>query len=362
MTKIQQGWSRKGARRYILFILLMTTLFGVLFGMQMGNYPLSFAISGTISLTLMIIFTLDYRLLHPQLLHLNRDRRLILEISFAVAETIVGGLFAFWLCSHLFGIPVNSMSIWSSVALLFGLVLIIRSIRYAAEFYRDLKAKEVVEAQLRTLKARAELTALKAQINPHFLFNTLNTIAELTHSDPSSAEETIERLAEMFRYVLIASERGLVSLQDELAFIDDYLEIERVRYGDRLQITHQIELSSLDILIPSLILQPLVENAIQHGQDEGSRIDLMLKVYRKASSILIQIVDLGPGMPTDFRLEDSKGVGLRNVNERLVKIYGEGHGLQIEDNVPHGTIFTIQIPWVESTGTEDGIEDVEVYA
>jgi low affinity Fe/Cu permease len=356
MTEIRQGWSRKGALRYILFILLMTTLFGLFFGQQMGNYLVSFSISTTISLTLMIIFVLDYRLLHPRLLHLDRDHRLILEISFAVVETILGGLFAFWLCGRLFGISLHGMSVLTSVALLFGLVLIIRSIRYAAEFYRDLKAKEVVEEQLRTLKAQAELKALKAQINPHFLFNTLNTIAELTHSDPSHAEDTIERLAEMFRYVLVASERGQVPLAEELAFADDYLEIERVRYGDRLQITRQIGVSRLDILVPSLILQPLVENVIQHGRDDRGNIDLMLRLDREDDSILIQIADQGSGMPSDFRLEDSKGVGLRNVNERLKKIYGAGYGLQIEDNVPRGTVFTIQIPWIVGEGSEESVE------
>jgi sensor histidine kinase YesM len=355
-TEFRQVWSRKGIFRYILFILLMTTLFGLFYGKQMGNYLVSFGISGTISVTLLIIFTLDYRFLHPRLLHLNRDHRLILEIAFAVGETIIGGLIAFWLCSRLFGISVNSRSLWPSVALLFGLVLIIRSIRYASEFYRDLKAKEMVEEQLRTLKVQAELKALKAQINPHFLFNTLNTIAELTHSDPSHAEDTIERLAEMFRYVLVASEHGHVPLTDELAFVDDYLEIEHVRFGDRLQITRQIRLSSLDILVPSLILQPLVENAIQHGQDERGRIDLKLQLYREDDDILIQIADHGLGMPVEFNLENSKGVGLRNVDARLKKIYGEGYGLQFEDNVPSGTVFTIHIPWVVGEGSKEGVK------
>ena len=180
----------------------------------------------------------------------------------------------------------------------------------------------------------------------------MNTIAELTHSDPSHAEDTIERLAEMFRYVLVASEYGQVPLADELAFVDDYLEIERVRFGDRLKITRQIGLASLDILVPSLILQPLVENAIQHGQDEKGHIDLILRLYREDNYILIQITDHGQGMPADFNLEDSKGVGLRNVDERLKKIYGEGCGLQIEDNVPHGAIFTIHIPWLDGEDSE----------
>ncbi len=358
MTEVQQGWSRKGSLRHILFILLMTTLpFGLFFGIQTGNYLVSFGMSGTISVTLLIIFTLDYTLLRPRLTHLTRDRRLMLEISFAVAETILGALFAFWLCGRLFGLPVTAKSLWPSVAILFGLVLIIRAIRYASEFYRDLKAKEMVEERLRTLKAQAELKALKAQINPHFLFNTLNTIATLTHSDPSHAEITIERLAEMFRYVLVASERGQVPLADEMAFVYDYLEIERARFGDRLQITRQIGLQSLDILVPSLLFQPLVENAIRHGQDEGGRIELMLRLFREGEDILIQIADHGPGMPAKFNLEDSKGVGLRNVDARLKKIYGEGFGLQIEGNVPRGTVFTVRIPWKLGESSE---EDVEV--
>jgi sensor histidine kinase YesM len=147
-----------------------------------------------------------------------------------------------------------------------------------------------------------------------------------------------------------------VPLTDELAFVDDYLEIERVRFGDRLQITRDIGLSSLDILVPSLILQPLVENAIQHGQDERGNIDLMLRMYGENDSILIQIADHGPGMPADFNLEVSKGVGLRNVDERLKKIYGEGYGLQIEENVPLGTIFTIHIPWIVGEGFEESVE------
>ncbi len=357
MTEIQQGWSRKGTLRHTLIILLITTLpFGLFYGQQTGEYLVSFGISGTISVTLLIIFTLDYRLLRPRFLHLNRDRRLILEIVFAVAETILGGLFAFWLSARMFRLPMNGRSLWPSIAILFGLVLVFRSIRYATEFYRDLKAKEMVEEQLKTLKAQAELKALKAQINPHFLFNTLNTIAELTHSDPSHAEDTIEHLAEMFRYVLVASERGQVPLTDELAFVDDYLEIERVRYGDRLQITRQNKLQDLDILIPSLILQPLIENAIQHGQDERGNIDLMLRLDREIDDILIQIADHGSGMPPDFNLEDSKGVGLRNVDERLKKIYGEKYGLQFEDNVPHGTVFTIHIPWIVGEDSEGSVE------
>ena len=357
MTEVRHTWSKKGTLCYILFILIVTTLpFGLFFGRQMGNYLISFGMSGTISVTLLMIFTLDYKLLRPRLLSLDRAHRLILEIAFAIAETIIGALFAFWICGRLFGFSIQGNSLWLSVAILFGVFLILRSIRYAREFYQDLKAKEIVEEQLRTLKVQAELKALKAQINPHFLFNTLNTIATLAHSDPYHAEVTIERLAEMFRYVLVATERGQVPLADELAFVDDYLEIERTRFGDRLQVARQNSLQNLDVLIPSLILQPLFENAVRHGQDERGRIDLTLRLYREDQDVFIQIADHGPGMPPEFKLGTSKGTGLRNVDERLKKNFGESYGLQIEANIPNGTVFTVRIPWILGVGSQEGLE------
>jgi two-component system LytT family sensor kinase len=125
------------------------------------------------------------------------------------------------------------------------------------QFRRELTAckkaivRTLVEFVLPALATEAELRALKAQINPHFLFNTLNTIAELIHADSERAEATVERLAEMFRYVLNGSERGLVPLEEELAFLEGCLEIERARFGDRLRVTREIAPEALSLLVPS---------------------------------------------------------------------------------------------------------------
>jgi LytS/YehU family sensor histidine kinase len=222
-------------------------------------------------------------------------------------------------------------------------------------FFRQLKEKERQEEQLRALATEAELKALKAQINPHFLFNTLNTIAQLIHTNPAQAEATVERLAEMFRYVLAGSERGLVSLEEELAFVEGYLEIERARFGQRLLVTREVASEALDVWVPSLILQPLVENAVRHGRGTDGSIDLTLRVQPHHDEVVIAIADRGPGMPSSKAcpeqsrrvgrgLGEGKGLGLRNVDERLCKTYGEAYGLEITANEPRGAVVTIRIP------------------
>jgi LytS/YehU family sensor histidine kinase len=219
----------------------------------------------------------------------------------------------------------------------------------ALRFFRQVQEKERQEERLKALATEAELRALKAQINPHFLFNTLNTIAELIHTDSDRAEATVERLAEMFRYVLNGSERGLVPLEEELDFLDGYLEIERARFGDRLHITCGTAPRALGLLIPSLVLQPLVENAIRHGQGADGTVELGIEFRVDGHQVVITVSDQGPGMPAIHRIGDGPGHGLHNVDQRLRRTYGEGYGLKISANQPQGTIVTLSIP-VEASG------------
>ena len=212
----------------------------------------------------------------------------------------------------------------------------------ALGYYRQLREKERVEQELRTLKTQAELRALKAQIDPHFFFNTLNTIAQLIHADPALAETTVERLAQMFRYTLAGSERGQVPLEEELAFVDDYLEVERARFGERLRVNREIDPDALDVPVPSLILQPLVENAVKYGSREDGDIDVDIQVRADGDGVTITIADRGPGLPDGYRIGDGAGHGLRTVDERLSKTYGRG--LEIRRNELQGTAVTIRIP------------------
>lgn len=353
----QEREGRRGARspvrtilRESLYVFGWGIPFGLIGGLITGNYAVSLGISHTISITLYVAYSLHMRFLEPPLERLPRDRRLVLEIVFASIETILGALLAFFVAGRIFGFAVEGPSLWIPVSMVFVTFLIVRSAEYAAIFYRDLKEKERAEEQLRTLAAQAELRALRAQINPHFLFNTLNTIAALTHTDPARAEEMIERLAEIFRYVLDGSERGPVPLEEELAFLDGYLEIEGTRFGQRLRVTREVPSELLAVPVPGLILQPLVENAIQHGRAADGSVDLTIRAHSEDNQVVITVADQGPGMPAGSRMiEDAVGHGLRNVDERLRKTYGEECGLEIAANEPWGAVVTVRVPAAPSS-------------
>jgi len=246
--------------------------------------------------------------------------------------------------SWLFGFSAWDTRAWWAVGgMLIGFP-IIHGTETALRFRRQLRERERVEERLQSLATQAELKALKAQINPHFLFNTLNTIAQLIHTSPARAEATVERLAEMFRYMLAGSERGLVPLEGEISFVDNYLEIERARFGQRLRVTREIAPEALSVLVPGLILQPLVENAVQHGRGADGSIDLTIRLRPHGEDVRITIADQGPGMSPRHKMEEGPGHGLRNVDERLRKTYGEGYGLEIAANEPRGAVMAIRIP------------------
>lgn len=344
MAKQKAQKRRRAILRELLETLLPAILFGLGAGYAIGNYAISVVTGLAISSTIGVLYKLDRAFLHPRLKNLSRDWQLGLEIIASLLEHIVGAVLALFVCSRIFGFVVQATTAWITVGMIFVGFLVIHSAGYAFHFYRELRDKERLEEQLRALAAQAELTALKAQINPHFLFNTLNTIAQLIHTDSAQAEATVERLAEMFRYVLAGSERGLVPLEEELAFVDDYLAIEQARFGQRLRVTREIALEALNVPVPSLILQPLVENAVRHGQGADGSVDLTIGVRRQGDEVVTAIADQGPGMPQDHRMDAGQGVGLRNVDERLRKTYGEKYGLEIATNEPKGTIVTVRIP------------------
>jgi len=205
------------------------------------------------------------------------------------------------------------------------------------------------EEQLRLLAGRAELKALRAQINPHFLFNALNAIAGLIHTNAAAAEETVEQLAEVFRYTLRKSEHEWVRLDEEIEFVCAYLRVEQARFGERLAVKIEVEPTAGAIQIPAMCVQPLVEIAIKHGpsQVEGQgRVSVCARVAEGA--LLIEVHDNGPGFPdprplaTDHRTNPH---ALRNVAERLSGYYGSSaslawindHGARVSLRIPHAS-------------------------
>ncbi len=369
MTKQKASGPKRIIVRTLTEIILPAIAFSLGVGFATGNYPVSFITGLAISGTIYVLYTLDQAFLHPRLERLPRDWQLGLEIAFSLLEHILGALLALFACGRIFGFVVEPTIAWFTMWTIFIGFLTVHSAMYALRFYRELKERELLEERLRALATQAELKALKAQINPHFLFNTLNTIAQLIHTDSAQAEAMVERLAEMFRYVLAGSERGLVPLEEELAFVESYLEIERARFGERLRVTREVAPEVLDVPVPSLILQPLVENAIRHGRGADGSVDLTIRVRPHGDEVLIAIADLGPGMPSPTPwsppspaptpalpqhwgrergrgrgLGEGEGLGLGNVDERLRKTYGAEHGLEIMTNEPQGTVVTVRIP------------------
>jgi signal transduction histidine kinase len=340
-----QSVRRQAIGRALAEIALPAIAFAVGVGSATGKWPVSFGTGLAISSAIAGLYWLDRRFLHHRLEKVSPDwLRLGLEMTFLLLDHVVGAVGTLLICSRLFGFEIVPSAAWLTVAAMVLAFPIIHGTEIALRFLRQVQEKERHEEQLKALATEAQLRALKAQINPHFLFNTLNTIAELIHADSEQAEATVERLAEMFRYVLNGSERGSVPLEEELAFLEGYLEIERVRFGDRLRVTRDIAPEALGLLVPSLVLQPLVENTLRHGRGADGSIDLGIAIHTDGERAVIAIRDRGPGMPARYRIGKGPGHGLYNVDERLRKTFGEAYGLEFGHNQPQGTIVTLRIP------------------
>lgn len=192
--------------------------------------------------------------------------------------------------------------------------------------------------------AQAHLTALRAQINPHFLFNTLNTIAALIAEQPDDAEQVVVRLSRIFRYILHTEDRPFVPLRDEIRVVRDYLAIEQARFGKTLEVIEKWDDSLMNLPIPAFSLQTLVENAIKHGiEPKPGRGALTLSSRINEDHAILSIEDTGVGLP-DVPASEFFGVGLRNVSDRLTQLYHEGDLLSLTCGITGGTIAEIRIP------------------
>ena len=212
-----------------------------------------------------------------------------------------------------------------------------------------------LEEQERLLLS-ARMEALQNQINPHFLFNTLNSVSSLVRFDPDTARELIIKLANILRRLLNSSD-AFVPLREELEFIDNYLDIEVVRFGrDKLQVVKDLEPASLDVMVPSMLLQPLVENSIKHGlasKIEGGSIYLRSRM--SDSRLIIEVEDDGVGMASAHLLEPPSGlggtgIGMANVAERLKVLYGDAAKMTIDSHEGKGTLVRLRLPVLQTAG------------
>ena len=194
-------------------------------------------------------------------------------------------------------------------------------------------------ADLKTQLAEARLDALKMQLHPHFLFNTLNSISALLHKDPETADEMIGELGNFLRLTLHKNSGQEISLEEELEFLKSYLEIERIRFQNRLTIEFAIDPETLHALVPNLILQPIIENAVRHGiaqQPDAGRIEV--RSQRNDGHLRLDVLDDGPGL----RETAGEGIGLKNVRERLQNLYGSEYEFRLSNN-PNGSGSHVEI-------------------
>ncbi len=217
---------------------------------------------------------------------------------------------------------------------------------HAFTFYRDLKERKLHTSELESLLHQAQLEALRSQLHPHFLFNTLHSIAELIHENPPLAEQMVLRLADLLREVLKAPVQQEVPLADEIEFIKSYLEIEQMRLGDRLTVAWDLAGETLAARVPSLVLQPLVENAVQHGVAALARPGRIAIQARHEDGFLhLQVRDTGPGLPP-AHATNGNGIGLSNTESRLRRLYGDRQRFQLIND--HGLVVNVRIPFTTS--------------
>jgi signal transduction histidine kinase len=233
---------------------------------------------------------------------------------------------------------------WQSTAA-FSLVftLLVGGIIYARVFYRISVERALQVERMRAELARAELRSLRSQVHPHFLFNTLNTIAALIAEDPRAAEDIVTRLADVFRYSLTTASGDHARFGDEMEFLRAYLAIEHARLGSRLHFDESIEPGLETVPVPGLLFQPLVENAVRYAvaeREAGGSV--RLEARRDGDSLRVTVSDDGPGFVPGTPAR-GHGVGLESVRERL-RLAGSGHSLEIDSRPGHGARVTVTLP------------------
>jgi two-component system LytT family sensor kinase len=249
---------------------------------------------------------------------------------------------------HLFAVGAPYPESWaefftSALAGNLGLYAILLAAVYCADYYARYRERELAASQLQGQLARAQLQALRMQLNPHFLFNALNSISMLVRGGRNpEAVRMLAGLGDLLRGVLEEDRPSEVPLRDELHFLERYLEIEQIRAG-RLKVTMQVAPETMDARVPNLILQPIVENAIRHGIARSSTASLVeIGARRENGSLLLSVRDDGPGVGADGR----EGVGLRNTRARLAGMYGDAQALELANAEEGGALVTIRLPFL----------------
>jgi two-component system LytT family sensor kinase len=258
------------------------------------------------------------------------------------------------------GAPLQAMEGWFLITLPFGVAVYfaVLGVEHATVYYAEAREREVHAARLASQLAEARLGALRSQLNPHFLFNSLNAITVLVRDqDTATASRMLEQLGEVLRQALQTDRSSEIPLADEIGFLERYLAIEQVRFSDRLRATFAVDPETTRAAVPSFVLQPLVENALRHGlarRTEGGALTITAR--REGNELVLEVSNDGPGLGAAPVARE--GLGLANTRERLSTMYGERGRLTLADRPGGGVVATVRLPYHEvgsnPTGPIDG--------
>ena len=275
-----------------------------------------------------------------------------ISLGLSMIVTAIGHVFVWLYWGRTMGRPFSFERMTRFVVANFsegiGIYMLIALISYALGYYRRYHESQLKTFQLEAQLSHAQLQALKMQLHPHFLFNTLHSISALLNKDPESARKMITRLGDFLRLTLENSGSQEVTLEQEITFLRCYLDIERVRFQDRLTTRIDVAEQTLDAKVPNLILQPIVENAIRHGIAPRSTPGLIeIEAERQNSTLRIQVRDNGPGLPGHRTSENmfKKGLGLANTEKRLEQLYGAAHLFDLSNDPRGGLLVILEIPF-----------------
>jgi two-component system, LytTR family, sensor kinase len=296
----------------------------------------------------------------------NFSRRAVLHMGLAMVYWIAAGSIFQGILPALFDPPPASPGglssiVWADVAarvgrwfvttLPFGAIIYfsIVGLEHAIRYFAEARERDIQMAQLEARLARARLAALQSQVNPHFLFNTLNTIAvRAREGDGAGTARIAEQLAEILRRTLSREESHEIPLAEELDVVRQYLAIEQARFADRLQTAFDVDDEALGAAVPTLAVQHLAENAVRHGiarSPDGGRVRIAAR--RDGDTLEVRVSDDSVGVPPPADARDEQSGGIANTRERLWSLYGAAASLEVARNAPRGTVATLRVPYRE---------------
>lgn len=224
--------------------------------------------------------------------------------------------------------------------------IIVVAVRYALDYYERYRERLVEAERLQSRLAHVQLDALRAQLHPHFLFNALNALSTLIHRDPAAADRMVVELGELLRETISTDGAAEVPLHTELRFIERYLSIMQIRLGERLRVTVDVDDDVRDALVPHMLLQPIVENALVHGIGRSTAAgELIVRGHREDGMVVLEVLDDGPGIQNGG---NGERIGLRNTRLLLEQLYQQRQSLALENRATGGALTRVTLPYREA--------------